>query len=251
MSENRAGVAFALAAGAALFDEESCRRSGVKMLQLRAKLVDVWNKVKEKPSALGVRPRAPSLDTDPPEPKLARAGAEGERVSFEDVDGVTLRGLLLLPDRTPAPVLVMTHGFTLTWRQGLLPIARACREKGIAVLMYDHRGLGESDGDPRGGVDVWAQLRGYRRALAFLARRAADVDPRRVALFGYSLSGSEVLTLGALLEARVAVDRLAIVAVSPGPIRAPARASARERFEELAEEFDARVMQRDPSARCC
>ena len=62
---------------------------GVKMLQLRAKLVDVWNKVKEKPSALGVRPRAPSLDTDPPEPKLARAGAEGERVSFEDVDGVT------------------------------------------------------------------------------------------------------------------------------------------------------------------
>ena len=93
MSENRAGVAFALAAGAALFDGESCRRSGVKMLQLRAKLVDVWNKVKEKPSALGVRPRAPSLDTDPPEPKLARAGAEGERVSFEDVDGVTLRGL--------------------------------------------------------------------------------------------------------------------------------------------------------------
>ena len=101
MAENRTAIAFALAAGAAFFDKESCRRSGAKMLQLRAKLVEVWNKVKEKPSPLGVRPRAPSLDRaagDPPEPKLARADTEGERVSFADVDGVALRGLLLLPD---------------------------------------------------------------------------------------------------------------------------------------------------------
>ena len=84
---------------------------------------------------------------------------------------------------------------------------------------------------------------------------------RRAALFGYSLSGSEVLALGALLGAREArapaergrradpetdpeaalPDRLAIVAVSPGPIRAPrarAAASGDARFAALAEEFD-------------
>ena len=97
-------------------------------------------------------------------------------VEFDDVDGVKLRGRILLPSSGshPAPTLIMAHGFSLTWRQGLMPFARACQKSGIAVLLFDHRALGESDGEPRGAIGWWTQLRGYKQALDFLS--TADLN---------------------------------------------------------------------------
>ena len=115
-------------------------------------------------------------------------------ICFSDVDGVLLRGLLLLPSSStaPTPALVMVHGFSLTWRQGLLPLARACQAAGIAVLMYDHRCFGESEGEPRCCVDAWAQVRGIHCALEYLASRGDAIDANRMAVFGFSLSGGMV-----------------------------------------------------------
>jgi len=114
-------------------------------------------------------------------------------------------------------VLVMAHGFSLTWRQGLLPTARACVASGCAVLLFDHRSFGDSDGLPRNVVDWWGQLRGYVRAIDFLSSGGvAGVDATRIALYGFSLSGAQALTLAAI-DPRVK----ALVAVAPGPIDVP------------------------------
>jgi alpha-beta hydrolase superfamily lysophospholipase len=51
---------------------------------------------------------------------------------------------------SPAPCVVMAHGFSLTMRDGLAPYAEAFAAAGFHVLVFDHRHLGESGGEPRG-----------------------------------------------------------------------------------------------------
>lgn len=163
------------------------------------------------------------------------AVCNAQRAEFTDVDGVAIRGILLLPAQLPAPALVMAHGFSLTWRQGLMPYARACCKSGLAVLVFDHRSFGESDGEPRCCVDYWAQIRGYKRALDFLQTRHKEVDASKLAVWGFSLTSAIALMLGAVDE-RVS----AVVAISPGPID-PLPAIDGARLEELREEYESRT----------
>jgi pimeloyl-ACP methyl ester carboxylesterase len=109
----------------------------------------------------------------------------------------TLRGRLYLPDRLPAPIVVMAHGFTATVPMVLDRYAEAFQEAGIAALAYDHRGFGRSDGEPPGEINAWMQTRGYRSAVAH-ARGLPGIDPRRVALWGDSISAAEVMAVAAL-----------------------------------------------------
>ena len=66
-------------------------------------------------------------------------------------NGVCLRGWLYLPDTTPAPhpLVVMAHGYSGVKEQGLDDYAEVFCKAGLAVLLYDHRNLGASDGEPR------------------------------------------------------------------------------------------------------
>jgi fermentation-respiration switch protein FrsA (DUF1100 family) len=64
------------------------------------------------------------------------------------------------------------------------------------VLVYDHRNLGASDGEPRQEINPWAQARDYRRAIDWLSRRP-EVDADRIGVWGSSFSGGVVLVLGA------------------------------------------------------
>jgi uncharacterized protein len=77
-------------------------------------------------------------------------------------------------------------------------------EAGIAVLTFDYRNFGGSEGEPRQLVNVDGQLQDWRAAVE-LARSLVAVDPQRIALWGSSLSGSHVV--------RVAADDPAIAAV--------------------------------------
>lgn len=127
-------------------------------------------------------------------------------VAFTAADGTTLRGWWYAPapspaaDRgpgvVPAPVVVMAHGFSAVKEMGLDRFAAAFAAAGYAVLVYDHRNLGASDGEPRGRIDVWAQARDYRAALDWVSGRPG-VDAGRIALWGSSYSGGEVLVVGA------------------------------------------------------
>jgi uncharacterized protein len=105
-------------------------------------------------------------------------------------------------DGGPSPCVVMAHGFSLTRHDGLPPYAEAFAAAGIRALVFDHRYLGDSGGEPRQRFRKRAQLEDWRNAVAF-ARRTDGVDPERIVLWGYSFAGGHVATLAAR-DARLA-----------------------------------------------
>jgi uncharacterized protein len=128
-------------------------------------------------------------------------GGERTDIEFQAHDGTTLRGWLYLPqgDGVPRPGIVMTHGFSATKEMALSAYADVLSAGGLAVLVYDHRCLGASDGEPRQLVDPWAQARDYIAALDWLQGRDG-IDPARLGLWGSSFSGGHALVVGAIDE---------------------------------------------------
>ncbi len=61
-----------------------------------------------------------------------------------------------------------------------------------AYWSYDHRGFGDSDGQPRQDVDPWTQIHDCQHAISY-ARSRADVDAGRIGVWGTSFSGGHAL----------------------------------------------------------
>lgn len=116
-------------------------------------------------------------------------------------EGVTLRGWFYpaLGHRPnhPSPAVVMAHGFSAVKEQYLDRYAEVFAGLGLAVLVYDHRNFGASEGLPRQEVDPVAQRRGYRDAISYLMTRPG-VDSERIGIWGTSYSGGHVLEVAAL-----------------------------------------------------
>ena len=96
---------------------------------------------------------------------------------------------------SPAPIVVMAHGLSGTRRDRLGPFAERFAAAGIAALVFDHRGFGDSSGEP----DLFEparQLDDWRAAIAF-ARSLPGIDPDRVATFGSSMGGGNALAAAA------------------------------------------------------
>ncbi len=122
-------------------------------------------------------------------------------VGFEAIefmsDGATLRGRLYLPAQRPAPVVVMGHGFSATIPMVMDRYAECFRDHGMAVLAFDHRGHGSSDGDPRGEINLWVQARGFTDAIgAALSLGGRGDSP--IALWSDSLSARVALGVAAV-----------------------------------------------------
>ena len=120
-------------------------------------------------------------------------------------EGTTLRGRLYSWDEAsrPRPLVIMSHGFSATI-SGMVAdrFADAFHEAGFAVLLYDHRSFGLSDGNPRCDIDPFAQAREFRHALDFAAA-LPGIDPARMAFWGDSLSGGAAIAAAAV-DSRVA-----------------------------------------------
>ncbi|MEO6026187.1 MAG: alpha/beta fold hydrolase [Candidatus Binatia bacterium] len=116
-------------------------------------------------------------------------------------EGVTCRGWLYVPERRTAdarvPAIVMAHGFSAVKEMRLDRFAEVFAAGGLASVVFDYRGLGASDGEPRQDLDPYAQLRDYRNAISF-ARRRPEIDPARIGVWGSSYSGGHALMVGAL-----------------------------------------------------
>jgi fermentation-respiration switch protein FrsA (DUF1100 family) len=155
-----------------------------------------------------------------------------ETIDFAGAHGVRLRGDLYLPSTGtgPFPGIVMAHGFSATRRMGLEGFARCFAAAGMAVLSYDHRNLGDSDGEPRQLINPWAQARDYRYALTWLAGRQ-EVDPARLGIWGSSYSGGEVLVVAAIDErVKAVVANAPFAGLSRDPVPA---AEADEKFAAM------------------
>ena len=107
------------------------------------------------------------------------------------------------------PVVVMAHGLGGTKDSGLAPFAEGLAAAGLDVLAFDYRGFGASGGEPRQTVSIARQVDDYRAAMA-AAARLPGVDPRRLVLWGVSVSGGHVLETGAGRD-----DVVAVVSITP------------------------------------
>ncbi len=104
-------------------------------------------------------------------------------------------------DRSSTPIVVMAHGLSGTRRDRLGPFAARFAAAGVAALVFDHRGFGDSMG-ARDRFHPTLQLEDWRAAIA-CARSLPGVDPDRVATFGSSMGGGNALAAAAA-DCRVA-----------------------------------------------
>jgi fermentation-respiration switch protein FrsA (DUF1100 family) len=118
-------------------------------------------------------------------------------------EGVTCRGWWTLPEVARGtggarpPVIVLAHGFSAVKEMALDRFAAAFADAGLASLVFDYRGLGASDGEPRQDLDPHVQITDYRNAISWVRARP-EIDPARVAVWGTSYSGAHVLMVAAL-----------------------------------------------------
>jgi len=122
-----------------------------------------------------------------------RGFAEREKVRF--VSSGTECAAWHYPGSNGACV-VMAGGGGVTKEPGTDPFARRFSEAGFAVLAFDYRHLGESGGQPRQVIRIREQLADWQEAIGF-ARRLPDVDPAKLAIWGFSLSGGHVFRVAA------------------------------------------------------
>lgn len=129
-----------------------------------------------------------------------------------DAEGTTLRGWFYVPkpEDAPHPTIVMCHGYSAVKEMYLDDYAQLFCDAGFCVLVYDNRNLGASDGEPRGEIDPWAQIRDYRHAITYALTRM-EVDPNRIGIWGSSYSGGHVIVVGA-------IDRRVSCVVSQVPL---------------------------------
>jgi uncharacterized protein len=105
--------------------------------------------------------------------------------------------------------VVMAAGTAVTKEPGTDAFAARFADAGFAVLAFDFRRLGESGGEPRQVVRLDDQLADWAAAVS-CARSLPGVDTGRVAVWGFSLSGGQVLDVAAR-DDRIA----AVVAQTP------------------------------------
>ncbi len=128
---------------------------------------------------------AAGLDDDGP--------AAVEQLGFSS-GGVGCDAWLIRPHgaREAVPLVLMAHGFAAEKSFGLIPYAEVFVRRGLAVMLFDYRHFGASDGLPRNLVSCRRQRDDWQAALEF-ARRLPGIDTTRIALWGSSFSGGHVI----------------------------------------------------------
>ncbi len=112
----------------------------------------------------------------------------GEPVSFQ-VDGLTIRGRLHMPEADRPPFVVGSHGlFSTGDSPKQIALARELAAAGIAFFRFDHRGCGSSDGDFRKDTSLASRVKDLFTAIETLHRRT-DLSGR-FGLFGSSFGGT-------------------------------------------------------------
>jgi pimeloyl-ACP methyl ester carboxylesterase len=171
-----------------------------------------------------IEPRPSRTDTLPPSPT--------------DADSVALAVDLWVPERTPAPTVLLLHGSSPRGRalgfNRLL--AMRLQQHGWLVLTPDARGFGDS-GTPQNWrePEAWSSAGDLARLVDY-ARSLPDADGVLIAI-GHSLGASHLLQLDL-----VHADLAALVLIGPSRHPAGHRSSWSERVRFAADRGVARIM---------
>ena len=126
-----------------------------------------------------------------------------ERVSFSS-EGARLSGFLHRPDADAdrLPFIVQGPGWLgLADAKLYVPYHQAFTDAGFAVLIFDYRGFGDSEGD-RGTISPTWQLEDWRNAITYMRGRP-DMDSERAAIFGSGGTGGGNAVLVAAAEPKI------------------------------------------------
>lgn len=96
----------------------------------------------------------------------------------------------------PFPAVLMMHGWGGVQRNWVPPFYASFLQLGFAVMTFDYRGWGASEGLPRHVIRIADRLNDAEAALNYLKNQAA-VDSGRIVLWGTSLGGGFACTLAA------------------------------------------------------
>ena len=147
-------------------------------------------------------------------------------VSFM-VDGLTLSGVMHLPDRAPFAVIVGCHGLMADKNSPKqVELAKRCTAAGMAYFRFDHRGCGESAGDFENDTTLENRQSDLVAAVRAVGNSLGQTLP--TGLFGSSLGGTVCLTASHMispfaivtLAAPVQSRSIHIPDNSPEPLRA-------------------------------
>lgn len=120
-------------------------------------------------------------------------------VTFQS-QGLNCAGWFYLPDDHAAgprvPAVVMANALSAVKEIYLDQVAARFAAAGLAVLVFDYRYAGESEGEPRGQIFPHEQLDDLRNALSWVQGQP-EVDAERIGVWGVSLGGGHVLFLSA------------------------------------------------------
>lgn len=104
--------------------------------------------------------------------------------------------LTLPAGQGPHPTILLVHGGGATHEMRLDQYERWFSRAGFAVLAFDFRHLGESEGQPRQLLNLRRYFEDIDSALAFI-KSHDDLDATRVALWGTSFGASHVVATAA------------------------------------------------------
>lgn len=183
--------------------------------------------------------------------------------------GITLEGTLSVPTSGgPHPAVVLVPGSgpqerdgTVAGHKTLLVLADALTRRGVAVLRFDERGVGASEGVHR--TATTADLAGDVQAAVQALATRADVDTTQIGIVGHS-EGGLIAPLVANRSDRVAfvvllaapalpgreiildqVDRLNAISGVDAPTRAVMQGTQERIFNALTREADSTAIARD------
>ncbi|MCH8829313.1 MAG: alpha/beta hydrolase [Planctomycetes bacterium] len=167
-----------------------------------------------------------------PEGNWQPSGLKFEDARFTAEDGTRLHGWFV-PHIRPRAVVLFAHGNAgnISHRAETLRILN--QRHGLAVMAFDYRGYGRSEGDP----NEQGLLQDARAARKWLAERTG-VSQREIVLMGRSLGGGVMVDLAAEDGARGLI--LASTFTSLPDVAAehikwiPARALMKNRFDSLS-----------------
>jgi dipeptidyl aminopeptidase/acylaminoacyl peptidase len=126
-----------------------------------------------------------------------------EEVRFHAANAV-LAGTLKLPDVGEPPFRAVVQGpgwLGLRDAKAYVPYHDALLEAGIAVLVFDYRGFGDSTGDAS-YLDPMTQVADWRAAVTYLETRD-EIDPKRIGAFGSGGTGGGNAIVAAATDPRI------------------------------------------------
>ena len=107
--------------------------------------------------------------------------------------GTRCSGWLYLPQGvTSPPVVIMAHGLAVEKTFGLPAFAERFVKEGLAVLLFDYRCFGDSDGKPRNLANPYRHVQDWKAAIDHV-RVLPDINRSRIALWGPSFGGGHVV----------------------------------------------------------